>query len=126
MLRASREAGLNEFRFGNYAKAEGHLLAAVEGGRTDVPTLYALGMTHIKLGHYSNARIAFDRCLAASPNYAPALVGLAQANVALGEKGRALQLLNRALELGGGAEFTPVKIAEMISSVMISKAVGKP
>jgi tetratricopeptide (TPR) repeat protein len=126
MSRVSREAGLNEFRFGNYAKAEGHLLAAVEGGRMDVPTLYALGMTHIKLGHYSKAQTVLNRCLAASPNYAPALVGLAQAHIAIGEKGRALQLLNRALELGGGAEFTPVKIEEMISSIVIAKGVTKP
>ena len=126
MSRVSREAGLNEFRFGNYAKAEGHLLAAVAEGRIDVPTLYALGMTHIKLGHYSKAQIVLNRCLAASPNYAPALVGLAQAHIAIGEKGRALQLLNRALELGGGAEFTPVKIEEMISSIVIAKGVTKP
>lgn len=126
MSRASREAGLDEFRFGNYEKAEAHLVAAVEAGRADVPTLYALGMTHIKLGHYSNAKIVLNRCLTASPNYPPALVGLAQTHIALGEKNRALPLLNLALELGGGAEFTQVKIEEMISSIVTSKAAVKP
>jgi tetratricopeptide (TPR) repeat protein len=126
MSRASREAGLNEFRFGNYRKAAPHLVAAVEAGRVDIPTLYALGMTQVQLGHYADAQTVLNRCLAASPNYAPALVGLAQAHIALGEKNRALPLLNRALELGGGAEFTPVKIEEMISSIVISKAARKP
>lgn len=115
--RADREAGLKEFRFRNYTAAETHLIAAVNAGRVDTPTLYALGMSQVRLGHYSNAQMVLNRCITANPNYGPALVGLAQAHIGLGEKDQALALLKRALDLGGGAEFTPAKIKEMISSI---------
>lgn len=115
--RVAREAGLKKFRLGDYAGAEPDLTIAVDAGRTDTATLYALGMSHLRLKNYSQAMAVLNSCLAANPDYAPALVGLAQIKLFTGEKEQALSLLNRALELGGGAEFTPAKIRDMISSL---------
>ncbi|MEK6324125.1 MAG: tetratricopeptide repeat protein [Acidobacteriota bacterium] len=113
--RISREVGLRKFRMSDYNGAERDLTDAVNAGRTDTSTLYALGMCSLKLGYYVNARTALQRCIEASPDYAPALVGLAQTSAATGREDESLSLLQRALELGGGAEFTPAKIKEMIS-----------
>lgn len=116
-LRASREVGLRNFRMGDYSGAERELSAALNGGRADTATLYALGMSYIKLENYTQAKSVLERCIAMSPNYAPALVGLAQTNIAAGRREQALPLLRQALELGGGAEFTPAKIEDMISGL---------
>lgn len=116
-VRAARESGLRKFRNGDYPGAETDLAVAVNAGRSDTATLYALGMSHLKLGNHSRALASLNDCIAASPDYAPALVGLAQVRLAAGDKPEALSLLDRALQLGGGAEFTPVKIREMISSL---------
>jgi tetratricopeptide (TPR) repeat protein len=126
MSRVSRETGLRNFRMADYAGAERELSAAVDGGRTDTATLYALGMSHLKLGNHVKATLSLDHCIAVSPNYAPALVGLAQANAATGRRDQALSLLQRALELGGGAEFTPAKIRDMIASLDPKRAVPNP
>jgi tetratricopeptide (TPR) repeat protein len=114
MSTVSRETGLKEFRMSDFAAAERHLSAAVDAGRSDTATLYALGMSYLKLGSFTQAQRALENCMAGNPEYAPALVGLAQVNAAIGRKQEALPLLQRALELGGGAEFTPAKIKEMI------------
>jgi tetratricopeptide (TPR) repeat protein len=119
-VRATREAGLRKFRMGDYSGAETDLLFAVNSGRNDTATLYALGMSHLRLSNHSKAMAILNSCIAANPDYAPALVGLAQAQMFTGDKDQALSLLNRALQLGGGAEFTPVKIGEMISSIEAS------
>ncbi|HSE96993.1 MAG TPA: tetratricopeptide repeat protein, partial [Blastocatellia bacterium] len=116
-VRVAREEGLRKFRLGDYAGAEPDLTVAVDAGRTDTATLYALGMSHLRLKNYSQALMVLNSCIAANPDYAPALVGLAQVKLFAGEKEQALALLNRALELGGGAEFTPAKIRDMISSL---------
>ncbi|MFY9572026.1 MAG: tetratricopeptide repeat protein [Blastocatellia bacterium] len=115
--RASRESGLKKFRMGDYSGAESDLSAAVTGGRTDTATLYALGMSCVKLGNHEKAETTLERCVDGHANYPPALVGLAQTSLATGQTQRALSLLERALELGGGAEFTPAKITEMISAI---------
>jgi len=115
--RASRESGLTKFRRGDYGGAESDLAYAVSAGRTDTATLYALGMSYLKLKNYSQALSALSKCIEASPNYAPALVGLAQVKLAAGDKKEALSFLNRALELGGGAEFSPVKIRDMMAGL---------
>jgi tetratricopeptide (TPR) repeat protein len=125
-LRASREDGLRSFRIGDYARAERELSAAVNAGRADTASLYALGMSYVKLGNHAKARITLDRCLAVSPNYAPAMVGLAETSVATGNRDQALSLLQRALELGGGAEFTPARIRDVISSLDPARAVSRP
>lgn len=126
MSRVTREAGLKEFRMSDYAGAERDLAAAVNAGRTDTATLYALGMSYVKLGYYAKAKMTLDQCIAASPDYAPALVGLAQASAATGREDQAVLLLQRALELGGGAEFTPAKIRQMISRLVPGQAVPSP
>jgi tetratricopeptide (TPR) repeat protein len=113
--RASRDEGLRAFRSGNYAAAVSSLTAALNAGRGDTVVLYSLGMSQWKLGHGREARAAFERCLVANPNYAPAMVGLAQVKAAAGNRDEAVALLNRALQLGGGAEFSPERIKEMIS-----------
>jgi Tfp pilus assembly protein PilF len=110
----SRETGLREFRMSDFAAAERNLAAAVEAGRSDTATLYALGMSHLKLGSFTQAQKALEQCMVRDPNYAPALVGLAEVNAAIGKNREALPLLQKALELGGGAEFTPSRIKEMI------------
>ena len=115
MSGVSRELGLKEFIMADFASAERDLAAAVNAGRSDTATLYALGMTYVKRGSYAKAKMTLEHCIAVTPDYAPALVGLAQANAATGKTDQALPLLQRALELGGGAEFTPAKIKEMIS-----------
>ena len=115
--RVSRENGLRSFRTGDYSGAERELSAAVNAGRADTASLYALGMSYMKLGNHAKARITLEQCIAFNPNYAPALVGLAQTNAATGKKDQALPLLERALEIGGGAEFTPAKIRDMIASL---------
>ena len=115
----NREGGLRKFRMSDYAGAEKDLAAAVDAGRTDTATLYALGMSRVKLGYYAKAQKALDQCVAANPDYAPALVGLAQASAAVGKQDQAVSLLERALALGGGAEFTPVKIEEMLGLSLI-------
>lgn len=115
--RASRESGLTKFRRGDYGGAESDLAYAVSAGRTDTATLYALGMSYLKLRNYSQALSVLSECIEASPDYAPALVGLAQVKLSAGDKKEALSLLNRALELGGGAEFSPVKIRDMMASI---------
>jgi tetratricopeptide (TPR) repeat protein len=117
VARQNRETGLKKFRWGDYAAAAMSLSAAVDAGRTDTATLYSLGMSYLKLGRPSEARTVFDRCVAARPDYAPALVGLAEVEKDRGSKDQALLLLKRALELGGGAEFSPVRIMEMISAL---------
>ena len=114
MSTVSRETGLKEFRMSDFAAAERNLSAAVDAGRSDTATLYALGMSYLKLGSFTQAQRALESCRAGNPDYAPALVGLAQVNAATGRQQEALPLLQRALELGGGAEFTPAKIKEMI------------
>jgi len=126
MSRVNREVGLKSFRTSDYAGAERELAAAVNAGRTDTATLYALGMSYVKLGNYAKAKITLNRCIADSPDYAPALVGLAEASAATGREDQALPLLQRALELGGGAEFTPAKIKEMISRLAGEQAVPSP
>ena len=126
MSSVSRELGLNKFRMSDFAGAERDLAAAVNAGRTDTATLYALGMSYIKLGYYAKAKVTLDHCIAANPDYAPALVGLAEASAASGRKDQALPLLQRALQLGGGAEFTPAKIGEMISRLASEQAVSSP
>jgi tetratricopeptide (TPR) repeat protein len=113
----SREMGLKEFRMSDFSAAEKNLAAAVDAGRSDTATLYALGMSYLKLGSFTQAQRALENCMAGNPDYAPALVGLAQVNAATGRKQEALPLLQRALELGGGAEFTPAKIKEMMFRV---------
>jgi Tetratricopeptide repeat len=125
MSRLSREAGLKKFTMSDYAGAEKDLAAAVNAGRTDTATLYAMGMSYVKLGYYDKAKTTLDQCIAGSPDYAPALVGLAQANAATGREDQAVPLLQRALELGGGAEFTPAKIREMISKLVPEQAVTR-
>ena len=110
----SRETGLKEFRMSDFAAAERNLSAAVGAGRSDTATLYALGMSYLKLGSFTQAQRTLESCRAGNPDYAPALVGLAQVNAATGRQQEALPLLQRALELGGGAEFTPAKIKEMM------------
>ncbi|HXG95144.1 MAG TPA: tetratricopeptide repeat protein [Blastocatellia bacterium] len=122
MARMLREEGLKKFRMGDYTAAKTDLAAAVNAGRTDIATLYGLGMSYFKLGDYSDSQRIFERCVASAPNYAPALVGLALASAETGNKDRALSLLRQALELGGGAEFTPVKIREMIDSLSPKRA----
>jgi len=114
MSTVSRETGLREFRMLDFAAAERNLSAAVNAGRSDTATLYALGMSYLKLGSFTQAQKALEQCTVSNPDYAPALVGLAQVNAATGRKKEALPLLQRALDLGGGAEFTPAKIKEMI------------
>jgi tetratricopeptide (TPR) repeat protein len=114
MSTVSRETGLREFRMSDFAAAERNLSAAVNAGRTDTATLFALGMSYLKLGSFTQAQSTLEQCTVSSPDYAPALVGLAQVNAATGRKKEALPLLQRALDLGGGAEFTPAKIKEMI------------
>jgi len=113
--RASREAGLRAFRSGNYSEAINGLTAAINAGRNDTVVLYSLGTAQWKLGRSREAQAAFERCLVANPNYAPAMVGLAQVKAAAGKRAEALALLNRALQLGGGAEFSPERIREMIA-----------
>ncbi len=125
MARTSRETGLKRFRQGDYQGAEPELAVAVNLGRIDTATLYALGMSYLKLGNYPKAYAAFDHCITGNTNYAPALVGLAQVRLFAGDKEQALSLLNRALQLGGGAEFTPIRIREMISGIN-SKATAPP
>jgi len=110
----SRETGLKEFRMSDFAAAERNLSAAVDAGRSDTATLYALGMSYLKLGSFTQAQRTLESCMAGNPDYAPALVGLAQVNAATGRQQEALPLLQRALDLGGGAEFTPAKIKEMM------------
>ena len=124
--RVSRETGLRNFRVSDYAGAERELSAAVNAGRTDTATLYALGMSYLKLGDYAKAEGVLGRCIAETPDYAPALVGLAETSAATGRRDKALPLLERALELGGGAEFTPAKITEMISSLDPQRAAPSP
>ena len=114
MSTVSRETGLKEFRMSDFAGAERNLSAAVDAGRSDTATLYALGMSYLKLGSFTQAQRTLESCRAGNPDYAPALVGLAQVNAATGRQQEALPLLQRALELGGGAEFTPAKIKEMM------------
>ena len=113
--RAAREAGLRKFRIGDYLGAEADLSIAVNAGRTDTATLYALGMSYLNLQEHAKAMATLTECIATSPDYPPALVGLAQANLYSGDKDQAVSLLSRALELGGGAEFTPAKIQGMIN-----------
>jgi len=117
IARQNRETGLKTFRWGDYAAAAMYLSAAVDAGHADTATLYSLGMSYLKLGRPSDARTVLDRCVAARPDYAPALVGLAEVEKDRGSKDEAVLLLKRALELGGGAEFTPVRIMEMISAL---------
>lgn len=124
--RVNRETGLRNFRVSDYAGAERELSAAVNAGRTDTATLYALGMSYLKLGNYSKAEMILDRCIAETPDYAPALVGLAETSAATGRREKALPLLQRALELGGGAEFTPAKITDMISDLDPQRAAPGP
>lgn len=112
---ANRVSGLKAFVAGNYSAAAVDLNAAVKAGRADTAVLYSLGLSNLKLGRVAEAQAALERCLAASPNYAPALVGLAQVKAAMGKNDHAVALLRRALELGGGAEFSPERIKEMIS-----------
>jgi tetratricopeptide (TPR) repeat protein len=100
---------------GDYLGAEADLSLAVNAGRTDIATLYALGMSYLNLKEHAKAMATLTECIAISPDYAPALVGLAQANLYSGDKEQALSLLSRALQLGGGAEFTPAKIQNMIN-----------
>ncbi len=111
----NRETGLKKYRSGEYATAAMYLSASVNDGLSDTATLYSLGMSFLKLGRNSEAGTVLDRCVAAKADYAPALVGLAEVERRRGSKDRAVLLLRRALELGGGAEFTPVRIKEMIS-----------
>jgi DNA-binding response OmpR family regulator/Flp pilus assembly protein TadD len=113
--RASRDAGLRAFRSGNYAESVTSLTAALNAGRGDTIVLYSLGMAQWKLGRAREAQASFERCLVTNPNYAPAMVGLAQVNAAEGKRAEAVALLNRALQLGGGAEFSPERIREMIA-----------
>lgn len=115
--RANREAGLSSFRSGNYADAATKLNQAVNAGLRDTPVLYALASSYLKLNRITEARAVFERCLAGNPNYAPALVGLARAHIAVGRKDQAVGLLRRALELGGGAEYSPGRIREMINNL---------
>lgn len=115
--RANREIGLSSFRSGNYVDAATRLNQAVNAGLRDTSVLYALGSSYLKLNRISEARAAFERCLAGNPNYAPALVGLARTHIAVGRRDQAVALLRRALELGGGAEYSPGRIREMISSL---------
>lgn len=115
--RRNRETGLRMFRSGDYSPAAMYLSASVEDGCSDTATLYSLGMSYLKLGRHSEAGKVLDRCVAAKPDYAPALVGLAEVERARGSIDRAVLLLRRARELGGGAEFTPVRITEMISAL---------
>jgi tetratricopeptide (TPR) repeat protein len=117
VARQNRETGLKKFRWGDYAAAAMYLSASVDAGLNDTATLYSLGMSYLKLGRPSEARTVLDRCVAARPDYAPALVGLAEVEKDRGSKDQAVLLLKRALELGGGAEFTPVRIMEMISAL---------
>jgi tetratricopeptide (TPR) repeat protein len=117
VARENRETGLKKFRWRDYAAAAMYLSAAVDAGRSDTATLYSLGMSYLKLGRPSEAQTVLDRCVAARPDYAPALVGLAEVEKDRGSKDQAVLLLKRALELGGGAEFTPVRIMEMISAL---------
>ena len=114
MSTVRRETGLKEFRMSDFAAAERNLSAAVDAGRSDTATLYALGMSYLKLGSFTQAQRTLESCRSGNPDYAPALVGLAQVNAATGRQQEALPLLQRALELGGGAEFTPAKIKEMM------------
>ena len=113
--RANRDAGLRAFRSGNYSSAVASLTTAVNDGRGDTVVLYSLGMSQWKLGRNREAQTAFERCLVANPSYAPAVVGLAQVKAAEGKRSEAVELLHRALQLGGGAEFSPERIREMIS-----------
>jgi tetratricopeptide (TPR) repeat protein len=115
--RRNRETGLKKFRSGDFSPAAMYLSASVEDGCSDTATLYSLGMSYLKLGRHSEAGRILDRCVAAQPDYAPALVGLAEVERARGSIDRAVLLLRRARELGGGAEFTPVRITEMISAL---------
>ncbi|HJQ71602.1 MAG TPA: response regulator [Blastocatellia bacterium] len=113
--RTSRETGLRAFRSGNYSEAVMNLTAAMNAGRGDTIVLYSLGMAQWKLGRNREAQSTFERCLVSNPNYAPAMVGLAQVKAAEGKRAEAVALLNRALQLGGGAEFSPDRIREMIA-----------
>ncbi|HEX5736251.1 MAG TPA: response regulator [Blastocatellia bacterium] len=113
--RARRDEGLRAFRSGNYSEAATSLTAALNAGRGDTTVLYSLGMAQWKLGRAREAKASFERCLVSNPNYAPAMVGLAQVKAAEGKRAEAVALLNRALQLGGGAEFSPERIREMIS-----------
>jgi tetratricopeptide (TPR) repeat protein len=113
--RASRDAGLRAFRSGNHAEAVTSLTAALNAGRGDTIVLYSLGMAQWNLGRAREAQASFERCLVTNPNYAPAMVGLAQVKAAQGKRTEAVALLNRALQLGGGAEFSPERIREMIA-----------
>jgi DNA-binding response OmpR family regulator len=113
--RLSRDAGLRSFRSGDYSSAVTGLTAALNAGRGDTVVLYSLGMSQWKLGRNREAQSAFERCLVANPGYAPAIVGLAQVKAAEGKRAEAIALLHRALQLGGGAEFTPERIREMLS-----------
>jgi tetratricopeptide (TPR) repeat protein len=124
--RVNRETGLRNFRMSDYARAERELSAAVNAGRVDTATLYALGMSYLKLGDYAKAERVLDRCIAETPDYTPALVGLAEASAATGRRDKALPLFQRALELGGGAEFTPAKITDMISNLEPERAAPSP
>ena len=113
--RASRDAGLRAFRSANYLEAVTSLTAALNAGRGDTVVLYSLGMSQWKLGRARESKSSFERCLVSNPNYAPAMVGLAQVKAAEGKRAEAVALLNRALQLGGGAEFSPERIREMIA-----------
>ncbi len=122
-IRLLREAGLSKFRRGDYSGAVNDLSIAAKAGLTDTSVLYALGMAYLKTGRLAEAQSALNSCLAATPNYAPAIVGLAQVKARAGRNDQAVALLRHALVLGGGAEYSPDRIREMISHLASNQQV---
>jgi tetratricopeptide (TPR) repeat protein len=84
------------------------------------------GMAFYRLGQYDKARQDFERCVHLYPSSAPAIVAsyfhLGKCLADLGEKNRAIEQLNKALELNkelgalGGAELTEThRLLEQLS-----------
>lgn len=71
------KSSINAFEQGNYKKAK-ELLLKIPDTDTNSETKYKLGLVHLKLSEYDNAKSCFEQVLKTSPKNFDALFNLAQ------------------------------------------------
>ena len=74
---------------------------------------YDLGLAHVRLQRFAEARASFARCTALDPAHVEAHYGLGLIHLQLGQKERAQQLLQKVLALKPDHQRAVAKLAAM-------------
>lgn len=115
--RKRRETGVQKYSAGDYNGAAADLEVAVKSGIRDSETLFYLASANWKRGQTASAINYFHQVLDQNPNHVPALVSLAQIAENRDDNSMALTYYERALRVGGSAEYSRAFLEKRIDAL---------